>query len=195
MAAALLGFAGAIFGAVTALLGSAVSDRRQVRNEERRWRRDQLGSAYEQALRYLFRAANRRSELMNGRGAAVLRQKHQREWFDDLVEAQTWLRTATRYCAPIQLDRLRQVADLLDRYINRMVIADRSFDEKGFSIWRVLQVCIATVSECARMADGGESTSPSGDWHVMDAETGLVRGMSAEDYITEDDAPNAPMAP
>jgi len=85
MGAALIGLAGALFGAITALVGSSLSDRRQARVERARWQRDQLSSAYEQALRYLLRAANRRSEFEGGRGGAILRQEHQREWFDDLV--------------------------------------------------------------------------------------------------------------
>ena len=102
MTAAIIGLTGAIFGAITALVGSSLSDRRQVRVERVRWRRDQLSSAYEQALRYLLRGANRRSEFEGGRGGAILRPEHQREWFDDLVEAQVSLRP---YCDIAALPR------------------------------------------------------------------------------------------
>ncbi len=39
-----------------------------------------------------------------------------------------------------------------------MLNSSKSFDGKGFSILRVLQTCIAAVTECARLDNGG---SPS----------------------------------
>jgi hypothetical protein len=158
---ALIGLGGVILGAVATLLSPALADSRQARGEARRWRRDQLANAYEQALRYLLRAANRRSEFQGGRGGAVLNRQHQREWFDDIVEAQLWLRTVTRYCDPAQLDRIRQTAEHLDKHVSRLVSGER-FDRKDFSIWKVLQSCIATVTDCARL-DGGTSISVSND--------------------------------
>ncbi|PJJ05560.1 hypothetical protein BX264_6027 [Streptomyces sp. 2333.5] len=105
MAEAITGLVGAAFGALTTMLGAALSEKRQARRENRNWLRDQRSAAYDGALRHLLRAANLRSESNGGRGAAVLRQEHQREWFDDLVQAQFWLRTAIRHCDTAQLDR------------------------------------------------------------------------------------------
>lgn len=155
MTTAIVGLGGGIIGGLMALLGAVLADRRQARTETRRWRRDQLSSAYEQALRYLLRAANRRSEFVGGRGSAVLRREHQREWFDDLVEAQIWLRTVARYCDAAQLDRIRRAADHLDEHVSRLVSGER-FDEKDFSIHGILHSCIRTVTECARV-DGSSN--------------------------------------
>ena len=150
MIVALIGFAGAVFGAFITLVSATLADRRQARAEARRWRRDQLESAYAQTLRYLLRAANRRSEFEGGTGSAVLLQKDQREWFDDLVEAQVWIRTVVRYCGDAGASRIWQAAEQLDSYVDRLVSGVR-YDEKDFSIWKVLQDCIATVTEAARV--------------------------------------------
>ena len=144
MIAALVGLSGVIFGAIATLAGSGISDRRQTRNEERRWRRDQLANAYEQALRHLLRAANRRSEFTDS-GIAVLKKEHQREWFDDLIEAEIWLRTITQYCDPADINKFQQAAGLLDSSVERM-LASESFASKGVSIWAVLQSCIMDIT-------------------------------------------------
>lgn len=154
MAAAIIGLVGALLGALTTMLGAALSERRQARREDGKWRRDQRTAAYDGALRHLLRAANLRSEFAGGNGAAVLRQEHQREWFDDLVQAQFSLHAATRHCEPAQLGRLTEAAALLDSYVARLNSGER-FDGKGFSILQVLQTCIATVTDCARRDSGG----------------------------------------
>lgn len=158
MPAAIIGLVGALLGAVTTLLGAALSERRQARRDDRKWRRDQRAAAYDGALRHLLRAANLRSEFMGGAGAPVLRQEHQREWFDDLVQAQFWLHATARHCEPAQLARLKEAGSLLDSHVARLNSSD-SFDGKGFSILQVLQTCIATVTDCARLDSGG---APSG---------------------------------
>jgi hypothetical protein len=149
MAAAIIGLVGAMLGALTTLLGTALSERRQARREDRKWRRDQRTAAYDGALRYLLRAANLRSEFVDGSGAAILKQEHQREWFDDLVEGQFWLHAATHHCDTAQLGRLTETAELLDKHIARLNSGAR-YEEKGFSILDVLLTCIDTVSDCAR---------------------------------------------
>lgn len=156
MTAALSGFAGAVLGALTTLVGAMFADRRQAKAEARRWRRDQLETAYAQTIRYLLRAANRRSEFVGGTGGAVLRLEHQREWFDDLVEAQVWMRTITRYCGNAQTATIQRAAEQLDSHVDRLISGVR-YDAKNFSIWKVLQRCIATVAECARLDGSGDA--------------------------------------
>lgn len=155
MAAAIMGLVGAMLGALTALLGTVLTDRRQTRREEAKWRRDQRSAAYDGALRHLLRAANLRSEFTGGTGRAVLRQEHQREWFDDLVHAQFWLHQLIRYCDASQLENLQATAERLDSHIARLISA-QSYGEKGFSILNVLQQCIAAVTASAR-AENGDS--------------------------------------
>jgi hypothetical protein len=154
MAPAIIGLAGAMLGALATLLGTALSERRQARREDRKWRRDQRTAAYDGALRHLLRAANLRSEFVDGRGAAILKQEHQREWFDDLVEGQFWLHAATHHCDAAQLGRLTETAELLDTYVARLNSGE-NYEEKGFSILQVLQTCIDTVSDCARRDGAG----------------------------------------
>ncbi|MFA1551142.1 hypothetical protein [Actinomadura chokoriensis] len=154
MGSAVIGLVGALLGGAFTLLGAALSERRQARRDDRKWRREQRMSAYDGALRHLLRAANLRSEFAGGRGAAVLKQEHQREWFDDLVEAQFWLHAATRHCDAAQLDRLTGAALLLDSHVALLNTAER-FDGKDFSILQILRQCIDTVTDCARL-DGGE---------------------------------------
>lgn len=153
MASAIIGLVGALLGALTTLLGTALSERRQARREDRKWRRDQRTAAYDGALRHLLRAANLRSEFTGGSGAAVLRQEHQREWFDDLVQAQFWLHAAARHCDAAQLGRLTSAVTHLDDCIARLNSSE-SFEGKGFSILQALQTCIDTVTDCARQDSG-----------------------------------------
>ena len=116
MAAAIMGLIGVTFGAIAALFGSAWSDRRHARKEEACYRRDQRNAAYEGALRYLNRAAKRRSELLFGAtgSRALLSGEHVRDWFDDLTEAQYWVRILVSRCGPAQVPRMRQVMHALD---------------------------------------------------------------------------------
>jgi hypothetical protein len=163
MASAIIGLVGALLGAVTTLFGALLTEHRQARREERKWRRDQRSAAYDGALRHLLRAANLRSEFAGGQGVAILKQEHQREWFDDLVQAQFWLHAATRHCDTAQLGGLTEAAGLLDTYVARLNSGER-FDGKGFSILQVLQTCISTVTDCARR-DGGHTGIPGQGTH------------------------------
>jgi ferredoxin-NADP reductase len=121
MTAAIIGLAGVGLGAVMALFGSALSDRRHARQEAAQWRRDQRAAAYEQALYYLGRAANRRSRLIFGAtGSRTLMGGEQvADWLSDLAEAQHWLRVLITRCGPAQMCRLPQVAGDLESSCNR----------------------------------------------------------------------------
>ncbi|MEV4755341.1 hypothetical protein AB0J86_09540 [Micromonospora sp. NPDC049559] len=158
MAVAIIGLVGALLGAVTTLLGVVLTERGQARREEARWRRDQRAAAYDGTLRHLLRAANLRSEFAEGGGMAVVRQEHQREWFDDLVQAQFWLHQLIRYCDGSQLPGLQAAAARLDLHVARLITAE-SYGGKGFSILAILQECIAVVTASAR-ADGGQPLPP-----------------------------------
>jgi hypothetical protein len=80
---------------------------------------------------------------------AVLRQEHQREWFDDLVQSQFWFHQLIRYCDRSQLTSLQAAAAHLDLHIARLVSAE-NYGTKGFSILEVLQDSIAVVEASAR---------------------------------------------
>ncbi|MFG2895007.1 hypothetical protein [Streptomyces sp. NPDC048248] len=180
MAEAIIGLVGAVFGALTTMLGAALSEKRQARREDRKWLRDQRAAAYNGALRHLLRAANLRSEFAGGRGAAVLKQEHQREWFDDLVQAQFWLHTATRHCDTAQLDRLTQAAELLDTYVARLNTSE-NYDEKGFSILQVLLTCIEAVTDSAPRDSGGPQAGQENRAAVTAEERAMATPQSGEE--------------
>lgn len=153
MGPAIIGLIGALLGAAAAVVGSLVSARLQALHEKARWQRDRQQAAYDGALRYLLRAANRRSEftVASGRISTVLSQEHVREWFDDLVEAQFWLRSLTSCCGAGQLERIRETVDALDGAVASLVNGGPR--PSALTAVESLQTAIQTVAECAR-ADG-----------------------------------------
>jgi hypothetical protein len=163
MTAAIIGLVGAAAGALITLFGGMLTEQRRVRRDEATWRRDKRAEAYDGALRHLLRAANLRSEFHGGAGEAVLKTQHQREFFDDLVEAQFWLHTAARYCSGTELESLREVTSVLNLAIAKLTSGVR-YDTKDFSIWKVLQRCIQALSDIQNL--GG----------TVPVDTGLLAG-------------------
>jgi hypothetical protein len=149
MTVAIIGLAGALLGALTTLFGTILNDRRLARREDAQWRRDQRSAAYHGALRHLLRAANLRSGFTGSSGMAVVVQEHEREWFEDLIQAQFWLHQLVSYCAGPQLSRLQAAAAHLDLHVARLVTAE-NYERKGFSILAVLQDSIAAVEASTR---------------------------------------------
>lgn len=164
MTAAIIGLIGAVVGAVTAVIGSTVSDRRQARREELRWRRDRQGAAYDGALRHLLRAANWRSglSLRGGAVTAYLKEENIADWFDDLVEAQFWLRTLAGRCGPAQVVPITQAADRLDESISSIGSGAKPPSA------RVLLDAAKTVTVCARLDMGPNAPVGSARWHRTD---------------------------
>jgi len=180
MAVAIIGLAGAALGALITLFGGMLSEERRNRRDEATWRRDKRAEAYDGALRHLLRAANLRSEFLGGTGAAVLKTEHQREFFDDLVQGQFWLHTASRYSTKAELDTLHEVTGLLDAHVLRLTSGVR-YDEKDFSIWGVLQACIQAIS-------GAKMGVPAG---VRAASLSLA-ALNEQARARKGDAPHAP---
>ncbi|MDX6421002.1 MAG: hypothetical protein QOG28_5622 [Trebonia sp.] len=149
MTAAIIGLIGAVFGAVAAMAGSALSDRRQMRQEDIRWRRDQRVAAYEGALRHLLRAANMRSRFLAD-GGTVITQEDQREWFGDLAEAQFWLHALIGRCESAQSARLEDTAQKLDDAISSMN-AGRGLAKKPGDVIKALDEAVAAVSKCSQL--------------------------------------------
>jgi hypothetical protein len=162
MTAAITGLIGAVFGAMAALVGSALSDRRQARQEDIRWRRDQRVAAYEGALRHLLRAANMRSKvhIQHGAMTGVLSEEHQREWFGDLVDAQFWLHTLISRYEPAQSAHLGDSANELDNAISSMN-AGHGSAKNSADVIKTLDDAIAAVSKCAQLYMIIEATNGS----------------------------------
>lgn len=170
MGSAIIGLVGGLLGAAIALFGSVLTARLQARQEARRWERDRRQAAYDGALRYLLRAANRRSEVAvasGGRVVAVMSEEHFREWFDDLVEAQFWLHSLTGCCGSAQLNRLQAVAEFLDESVASFMNGTRRSSEDDVqtilrsetpTVVAALNRAIQTVTDCARH-DGRGATA------------------------------------
>lgn len=154
MDAAIIGLVGAFVGAAAALIGSVLTTRLQHRHEQARWQRDRRQAAYDGALRHLLKAANRRGELVVQAGRvvaviAVIADDQVREVFDDLTEAQFWLRSLASTCGPGQAARVSQAADQLDAAVHSMTHAS------GQQTSPDLLGAIRIVGECAREDVGG----------------------------------------
>ena len=154
MASAVIGLVGALLGAVVALVGSLVSARLQARQEHVRWQRDRRQAAYEAAVRYILRAANRRSHIAvhGGRVTPMMSEDFVREWFDDLVEAQSSLRSLTVICGERQATRLEQAADRLDEVVTAMNLGVELVKGSGpkEGVIQKLREVASVVARCGR---------------------------------------------
>jgi hypothetical protein len=176
MTAAIIGVIGAVLGAAAALISTALSDRRHAREEQQSWFRDQRTTAYDGALRYLLRARNRRSTInASSEGGASLSPEHHREWFDDLVEAQFWVRTLSTRCSPSQAYNILRVANRLDEAIDVVASGTTPFRRKGFEIWDLLNGSRERIARSARY-DSGRSTQDDDKrmWEDVAREEGLI---------------------
>jgi len=162
---AIIGLVGALVGAIAALVGSVISGQLQARQESSRWRRDKRQAAYDGALRHLLRAANRRSgfQLDEGRLTPVLGEVG--GWFDDLVDAQFWLRSLTTVCGHATAVRLRSAADTLDNAVKSMDWGGGI----GRPLFDALTEAVTTVAECAREDLGAAN-------RIQDADDATSRG-------------------
>jgi hypothetical protein len=121
------------------------------------------------------------------------------------VEAQVSIRTAVRYCDRDTARKLRGAADKLDEYVSRLVSGDR-YDQKGFSVWAVLNECIKTVTEAARLPSQDttrhtahdedvprEFTTVFHELHEMSSVVNARSPMVADEY--PNGSPAAPRSP
>lgn len=153
MTAAIIGLIGAALGALTAVVGSALSERRQARHEAATWRRDQRSAAYDGVFHALTRAASYRHKIP-AEGApdqAILQQ-----WFEDLVEAQYRLRLLTAHChrpgggtsLPIAVERMNTALALLTE--GDLAKAADAADETA-----------ELIARCARIDMGSDPAPPT----------------------------------
>lgn len=164
---AVLGLIGVALGALMTQVGSALSDRRQIRIEASRWRRDQKVAAYDGALRYLLRAANLRSEMIlkSGTLLAVLSEEAVPQMFDDLVEAQFWVHTLATRCGAAQTARIRGAAARLDELIGFLARSSpppKNTAAQGNPLkpyFGALTEAIAIVTECSREDNSDNSNA------------------------------------
>jgi hypothetical protein len=79
MDAAIAGLIGAFIGALAGIVGAFVTQYLQARTAARNWLRDKRVEAYSNALRYLLRTQNIRSQLQMGREGKLIEQAIQQE--------------------------------------------------------------------------------------------------------------------
>jgi hypothetical protein len=153
MTAAIFGLVGATIGAVTALIGSALTERRQVRIESARFHRDQRSTAYDSLFRSATRAASYRYKIP---AAGNPDQSILQQWFDDLVEVQYRLRVLISHChkpgggtiLPVAVERLNSALGLLSE--GQLAKSADLTDE-----------VVDLVNTSARIAMGNEDPPPS----------------------------------
>ena len=154
MASAIIGLVGALLGAEVALVGSLVSARIQARQEHVRWQRDRRQAGYDAAVRYILRAANRRSHIaiQGGRVTPIMSEDFVHEWFDDLVEAQSSLRSLTAICGDGQVATPEQAADRLDEVVTALNSGMKLIDVGGpkAGVIQKLREVVSVVAQCGR---------------------------------------------
>lgn len=153
MTSAIIGLIGAALGALSAVVGSALSERRQARHEAATWRRDQRAAAYDGVFHALTRAASYRHKIP---AEGVPDQALLQQWFDDLVEAQYRLRLLTAHChrpgggtsLPVAVERMNTALALLGE--SDLAKAADAADETA-----------ELIAKCARIDMGNEPTPPA----------------------------------
>lgn len=152
MTIAILSLVGTLLGAVTALVGTTLSDRHKERTAAADWTRSQRSAAYEGALRFLLRATN---------PPYTDTDASQREWFSEVVEAQFWLQTLIARCGTDQVSRLAEAAETLDHAI-RPAPDEPARPVHLTDILPALKRCITVVTDCARQDIGQIAPLPTG---------------------------------
>jgi len=121
MSATIAGLLGAVIGALAVVASTFVTYSLQAKQEHRKWLRNKRQEAYANSVRYILRVLNKRSEL-SIEGGAFLGKDAQKEWFDDMSEALTWITTLAMYCPNTQqkqiLDVLREIQDTVSGIVN-----------------------------------------------------------------------------
>jgi hypothetical protein len=120
MDSAVAGLIGAAIGASAAIAAAFVTSLLQMRQAHDIWLRDKKQEAYSNAVRYILRVLNKRSEI-TAEGLTVLGMDAQKEWFDDMSEALTWVTALSIYCSPNQRDQITKTLDEMRKTISQIV--------------------------------------------------------------------------
>jgi hypothetical protein len=149
----------AVVGASIGFVGGWLSDRRNERQEQARWRREQRTTAYDAALRHLLHAANWRSKTVVKTGTPISEAPERGQWFHEVQQAQFWLRTLGSHCGTTQYDRLHRATDELDDVIASMSSIGASEILIGSpGATALFRRIAATVAECERSDIGNDPT-------------------------------------
>lgn len=134
MAAAVMGLLGALLGGAMTLAGALFVERKQAQRERERWRRDKLQEAYDGTIHHILRVLYVRSAVTAG-GFALISRERVEGWFEDLVQAQFHLHTATRFCGDEQGERLERASVQLDEAVREAALrgpdVPREVDDSG----------------------------------------------------------------
>lgn len=118
------GLIGAAIGALAAIISAFVASTLQARQEHHKWLRDRKQEAYANSVKYIVRVCNKRS-IITADGLTVVGQDAQKEWFDDMSEALTWMTNLSIYCSSGQRAKIKEALDRI-----REVMADLMFGQE-----------------------------------------------------------------
>jgi hypothetical protein len=116
MSAAVAGLVGALIGAAAGLAGAWLTSLLADRRERAKWILEARVDAYKAAIRHLYRAAYRMTEVSTEHGPLV-RDEDISEWFDDVTESLYQVVWLTIVCGNSQLARVQAVQYDLDRAV------------------------------------------------------------------------------
>jgi hypothetical protein len=118
--AGLAAIVGALIGGLTTTLGSLFASSRAATRERLKEERAARELAYGNAIRFLLRVQNRRSEVGPG-GTPFLSKEAQPEWFLDLIEAQYWMTWLLTVCTDANRPHLDRLASRFGDLVNDIV--------------------------------------------------------------------------
>jgi hypothetical protein len=119
MDAALAGAIGAGVGALATVAGSLLTTHRQADQQRVAAARRRKEEAYDNTIRFLLRARNRRS-LVTAEGLLIIAQADIGTFFDDLIEAQTSLSVLLTACGSPQRPAIEAATSRLNDALERL---------------------------------------------------------------------------
>lgn len=149
-----IGLAGAAIGALAALLGAWLTARVHNAAEDERRRRDEKIEAYNNATRYLFRFAYRRTAAKigeDGDWVMTVVFENQRDTFDDLVEAYSWVSVLAARCGPGYRARIIDASERLGEAVNRLMNATTNASDALAEVKAATNHAATVVIDCSRV--------------------------------------------
>ena len=137
---------GAGIGAGATLLGSVLTARQQASQQRSVAVRERKQAAYENAIRFLLRAANRRSGL-TAAGVPYIAEDQIATFFDDLVEAQHWLSVLVTACDARQRPAIEAASTKLNGEVEGFALHARGVAAAPFDLKELYRDVINAARE------------------------------------------------
>jgi len=153
--AALAAVLGAGIGALATVAGSALTAHQQGAQQRAVASRQRKEAAYDNAIRSLLRARNRRS-VLTAEGLAVIAKDDIGTLFDDLVDAQHWLSVLVTACGSKQRQPIEAASSRLNDAVNQLTTAGAPARKGGAPLVDLADI-YEDVIKAARQDIGAES--------------------------------------